>query len=160
MGIVSFPCAGRMPTLYVLIGVSGSGKSTYAESLCQNTKLAVVSTDKIREQLFGSESDQREGDKVFKTAYDWVEYWIENGKDVVFDATNTTKRGRKQLLRSIRYPCIKVAVLFTPPIDVSIARNANRQRIVPESVIRRQYEQLIRDGESIPNQFDDVIFVR
>lgn len=144
----------------MLIGVSGSGKSTYAESLFQNTRLSVVSTDKICEQFFGSESDQREGDKVFKAAYDWIEYWIENGKDVVFDATNTTKCGRNRLLRSIRYPCIKVAVLFTPPIDVAIARNASRQRIVPNSIIRRQYEQLLRDGESIPDQFDNVIFVK
>ena len=148
------------PTLYVLIGVSGSGKSTYAESLGLNTNLAVVSTDAIRKTYFGSEEDQSDGAKVFQTAYDWIDYYLQYGKDVVFDATNTTKRGRRELLCSLTPPFRKVAVLVTPPLEVSLARNSKRQRIVPNSVIRRQYEQLIRDGESIPDQFDDVIFVR
>lgn len=148
------------PTLYVLIGVSGSGKSTYAESLGLNTKLAVVSTDAIRKTYFGSEEDQSDGAKVFQTAYDWIDYYLQYGKDVVFDATNTTKRGRRDLLRSLTPPFRKVAVLVTPPLGVALAQNSMRQRIVPESVIRRQYEQLMRDGESILDQFDDVIFVR
>lgn len=148
------------PTLYVLIGVSGSGKSTYAESMIPNTHLAVVSTDAIRKTYFGSEEDQRDGAKVFQTAYDWINDHLQHGKDVVFDATNTTKRGRKELLRSITPPFRKVAVLVTPPLEVSLARNAKRQRIVPESVIRGQYKQLMRDGESIPSQFDDVVFAR
>lgn len=144
----------------MLIGVSGSGKSTYAESLGLNTKLAVVSTDAIRKEIFGDEADQHDGARVFQSAYLRMNYCLWLMRDVVFDATNTTKRGRDQLLRAIKEPCHKVAVLITPPLEVALARNSKRQRIVPESVIRRQYKQLMRDGESIPNQFDDVIFVR
>lgn len=148
------------PTLYVLIGVAGSGKSTYASKLVPNTKLSIVSTDAIRKMLYGDESDQTNGSKVFDLAYKTINFELRKKKDVVFDATNTTKKGRQMLLRAIRVPCHKVAVLVTPPLEVSIAQNAKRERIVPEEVIRRQYNQLLDGGESILSQFDDIIFVK
>ena len=147
-------------TLYVLIGVSGSGKSAYAEKMCQNTKLKVVSTDAIRKEILGSESDQKDGWKIFREAYARLNGFLARGKDVVFDATNTTRKGRADLLKNLKAPCLKVAVLVITPLDVAIERNAGRVRRVPESVIRRQYDQLIRDGESIPNQFDEIIFLK
>ena len=85
---------------------------------------------------------------------------MRNGLDVVFDATNTTHRGRRQIIRAVRYPCKRVAVLMPTDLDKALRQNQGRDRNVPEDVIRRQYMQLIRDGESIPTQFDDVIFVK
>lgn len=149
-----------VPTLYVLIGVSGSGKSTYADSLGLNTNLAVVSTDKIRCLLNGSEENQANGGMVFKIAYKLINENLNRGKNVVFDATNTTKHGRKQLFSNIKEPCRRVAVLFTPSIEVALERNKMRQRVVPDHVIYRQYNQLLNCGESIMSQFDDVIFVK
>ena len=53
----------------------------------------------------------------------------------------------------------KVAVLVTPTLEQALARNDRRARKVPPDVIQRMYAQLLRDGESIPEQFDDVIFM-
>ena len=143
----------------MLIGVSGSGKSTYAERLGKNAKLAVVSTDRIRGFLNGNEADQSNGGEVFKIAYTMINESLSRGKDVVFDATNTTNYGRNRLMRNLRYPCRKVAVLFTPPVEVALERSRMRERIVPDNVIERQYDQLLCYGNSIPDQFDDVTFV-
>lgn len=143
----------NIPTLYVMIGVSGSGKSTIAKRL----GATVVSTDEIRGELFGNEADQRDPGKVFDIAYLRMNYNLWLMRDVVFDATNTTTRAREALIEAIREPCRIVAVLVNPPLDVAIERNSKRERIVPESVIRRQYEQLMRDGKTIPDQFDQII---
>ena len=73
------------PTLYVMCGISGSGKSTYAKTLkmsIPNTE--IVSTDEIREELFGSASVQKEPKKVFQIAYDWTRRLLEQRKNVVF----------------------------------------------------------------------------
>lgn len=148
------------PTLYVLIGISGSGKSTYAEKLRLSKELAVVSTDAIRQEMLGSEENQSAGAEIFGCAYRRINQHLSCGQDVVFDATNTTQRGRNQLLRAIEQPCKKVAVLLTPPLDVALAQNIKRLRNVPESVVRRQYAQLIRDGESILDQFKNICFVK
>lgn len=148
------------PTLYVLIGISGSGKSTYAEKLQLSRNIAVVSTDSIREEMLGSEANQSDGAEIFRCAYSRINRHLSLGQDIVFDATNTTTYGRNQLLDSIKEPCKKVAVLVMTPLDVALARNLERSRTVPESVIHRQHMQLMKDGESILNQFDDICFVK
>ena len=144
--------------MYVLIGVSGSGKSTF----CKDLKLPVVSTDRIRYQMFGDEACQIAPEKVFNTAYMMTANCLRVGSDVVFDATSTTEWSRKTLLTKMKN-CIgdfrKVAILFMTPLEECKRRNAQRQRVVPEDVIDRQYVQLMRDAHTIPDQFDEVIVV-
>lgn len=146
----------KTPTLYVMVGISGIGKTTFAKKM----GCPVISTDRIREKMFGDERNQAEPSKVFQRAYKTLNWFIRNGLDVVFDATNTTHRGRRQIIRAVRYPCKKVAVLMSADLDKALRQNQERDRQVPEDVIRRQYMQLMRDSESIPAQFDDVIFAK
>ena len=40
------------PTLYVMVGLPGSGKSTYAQHLAHFKNIKIVSTNAIREQLY------------------------------------------------------------------------------------------------------------
>ena len=148
----------RIPTLYVLIGIPGSGKSTF----CKDLKLPVVSTDRIRFQMFGDEACQIAPEKVFNTAYGMIASCLSYRSDVVFDATSTTEWSRKTLLTKMKN-CIgefrKVAILFMTPVEECKRRNANRLRVVPEDVIDRQYVQLMRDAHTIPDQFDEVIVI-
>lgn len=148
----------RIPTLYVLIGIPGSGKSTF----CKDLKLPVVSTDSIRYQMFGDEADQSNPEQVFFRAYGMVSVCLHCGSDVVFDATSTTEWSRKTLLTKMKN-CIgefrKVAILFMTPVEECKRRNASRQRVVPEDVIDRQYIQLMRDAHTIPDQFDEVVVI-
>lgn len=151
----------RMCVLYVMIGPSGCGKSTFAKGFAARHSAEIVSTDEIRLALFGNEAIQKQGAKVFEAAYLSVRAHMNHRRNVVFDATNTTAKGRKELLDAVRdCPECKrrVAVLVTPPIETALAQNAMRKRQVPESVIRRQYQQLMEDAETIPEQFDQVIF--
>lgn len=144
--------------MYVLIGVSGSGKSTF----CKDLKLPVVSTDSIRYQMFGDEACQLAPEKVFNTAYGMVASCLRCHSDVIFDATSTTEWSRKTLLTKMKN-CIgdfrKVAILFMTPVEECKRRNANRLRVVPEDVIDRQYRQLMRDAHTIPDQFDEVVVI-
>ena len=145
--------------LYVLIGTSGSGKSTFAEKLVDE-RTVCVSTDTIRKNLLGDEACQDQGYKVFTLAYGAVRNWLRNGLDVIFDATNTTHRSRKQLVKEVKsIPCRKVAVLFNVSPAQAKAQNAGRSRVVPEEVIDRQYAQLMADASKIPDLFDAIVVV-
>ena len=150
----------HIPTLYVLIGVSGSGKSTFCNNIPAHT---IVSTDKIRYEYFGDEADQREPRRVFEEAYIRAAAHIRAGFDAYFDATNTTAKARKNLLKEIYARANgdfrKVAILFMTPLEECKRRNAQRQRVVPEDVIDRQYVQLMRDAHTIPDQFDEVVVI-
>lgn len=143
-----------------MVGISGSGKSTYAQSLCQSSRLCVVSTDSIRARINGNEADQRNPKEVFEQAYKETVQALAAGKDVVFDATNTTRKGREKLLQRIPRTVRKVCVLFPVDLETAKIQNKMRQRVVPDEVIDRQHAQLLRDGESILTQFNDIIFYR
>lgn len=145
--------------MYVLIGTAGSGKSSYADKM----HVTVVSTDEIRKELYQDEADQTDHEKVFHIAHKRAAEYLSAGFDVCFDATSTTKWARKVLLlktrnmSGIRFR--KVAILFMTPVEECKRRNAQRQRVVPEDVIDRQYRQLMRDAHTIPEQFDEVVVI-
>ena len=148
----------KVPTLYVMIGPAGSGKSTASKNMFQ--RAVRVCPDDIRKQLFGDEACQREPEKVIATAYGAMEDALCENKDVVFDATNTTAYGRKKLLDRVDgILCHKVAVYMNTPLEECKRRNQQRGRVVPDSVIDRQYSNMLKDAASIPYQFDEVIVV-
>ena len=138
-------------TLYTMIGIPGSGKSTFAAN---HPECVVVSTDAIRKELFGDESDQRRGDLVFKIAYERLEQAVEAGQDAIFDATNLQRKYRKTLFQ--RFPNVEhVAVFVNTPVSECLKRNAQRERTVPASVIRRMFYQM--DKPSLEEGFSKII---
>lgn len=145
----------------MLIGISGSGKSTFVKDNWPAFGRAVlVSTDAIRKGMFGDEADQSRGGEVFRLAYNAVHSWLKEGYSVVFDATSTTDKSRRRLLNAVRdIPCRKVAVLFTVQPGVAKERNNKRKRVVPPDVIDRQFAQLKADAHLIQELYDEIFVV-
>ena len=146
------------PTLYILIGVPGSGKSTYAEELYQKSErgIALVSSDSIRKSLYGNESCQDNPKKVFTLAHKIIVDQLEHGFDVIFDATNIYANNRKDLILKVCFevnqPVRFVAVYFDTPVDICIARQELRERKVPAKVIEKMGRQI--DKPSFEEGFD------
>lgn len=125
-------------TLYTMIGLPGSGKSTFASN---HPECIVVSTDAIRGELFGDESEQKDGKLVFDVAYARLAQAVEAGQDAIFDATNLQRKYRKKIFQM--FPkAYHVAVFVNTPVDVCKERNAKRDRVVPEMVIDRMASSL------------------
>lgn len=141
-----------MPTVYMLIGLPGSGKSTYAEKLAKDEDAIIVSTDKIREELFGDEAIQENerynNNTVFSLAYTRIKIAMLEGKNIIFDATNINRKKRKYFLeilskeyfwslRNTDYTYRFHAILIATPYEKCLENNLNRRRVVPEEVIKR-----------------------
>jgi predicted kinase len=143
-----------MPELIMLIGISGCGKTTFSSTI----EALLVSSDSIREELYGDEAIQNDPSKVFQIAHERVINALKENKNVVFDATNVTTFARKSLLDLLtEVPCKKTGVLFLTTPEVAIQRQKMRTRQVPENVIYRQYATLMREINDIPSQFDDIV---
>lgn len=136
------------PTLYILIGVPGCGKSTYAEELAQKSErgIALVSSDQIRKSLYGNESCQDNPKKVFSIAHQAIIDQLQKGYDVIFDATNIYAKNRKDLILKVCFEVTKpvrfVAIYFDTPIETCIARQDLRERKVPTKVIEKMNRQM------------------
>ena len=76
---------------------------------------------------------------MFKILHSRVKHDLSNGKNVIYDATNLNKRRRIAFIRELKnIPCKNVCVCVVKDYDKCIRDNSNRERIVPEDVIRRQ----------------------
>lgn len=126
----------NIPRLIMLIGVPGSGKSTYAKKYIENNPNTIhLSSDKIREELCGDESIQGDNNKVFSLMQKRAIEALNQGTDVIYDATNITRRDRQHIIAMCpRFVKIEAYIIWAP-IGMCIRRDADRKRTVGKSVI-------------------------
>ena len=145
----------HMPTVYILVGYPGMGKTYFAKNTLMNSRRVYISSDDIREEVCGDASDQSCNATVFSIFYDRAYQAIEKGYDVILDATHLTKKSRRKCRDHFkRLKCKFIAVQMTTPVEEAIRRNKNRDRVVPNYAMSRMINsfQPVEDDEG----FDDI----
>lgn len=159
-----------MQKVCMLIGLPGSGKSTWAKDVLDYTSLygssdyfldfKLFSSDKYREKICGDVNCQDDNQKVFNTLYDDLIEYVKNGGSAIYDATNINRKSRKTLLHRLQdlhiEDLIVQGVVFATPIEKCIERNNARDRKVPEEVI---HSMACRFELPLTNEgFDDIVY--
>ena len=128
-----------MNKLYMMIGLPASGKSTIAKELSRSEEAIIVSSDEIRKELLGDINDQSQNARVFEEVEKRVKEGLLKG-NVIYDATNIDYKKRRAFLQKLnKMEVRKIAVLVATPYEQCLMRNAERERKVPEEVIKRMY---------------------
>lgn len=132
-------------SLVVLIGATGSGKSTFASRWFAPTE--IVSSDRCRGMIADDETDQSISADAFDLARTIVEKRLKNRRLAVIDATNVRAADRKPWIEvARRWHALPVAIVVDPGVDVCVARNEARDdRNFGPGVPRRMTEE-IRKG--------------
>ena len=148
----------RKNTLIILAGVSACGKSTFAKML-EESNFGRVCPDLIRKKLYGDESIQGNGKEVFQEAFETLSYYGANDFDCVFDATNTTKKARKKIIKQGgKYFDFILCYYFYPSLVKSMNNMEKRERKVPREVLVRQINQW--ETPTIEEGFDYVCEIK
>jgi predicted kinase len=135
---------GAPGSLTVLIGAPGSGKSTHAARRAELGE-TVISSDAIRAE-HGDVNDQTRNDEVFAEIHARVSAGLMAGRRIVVDATNTKPTERAALLAIAAETGTEwtLAVVIQTPLAVCLARNAARDRHVPEGFIHEAHARVDR----------------
>ena len=119
----------------MLVGLPGSGKSTWAES----QGITVLSSDGIRELLVDDVTNQQIHGEVFGTMRYLLRRRLALGAvATIIDATNLVPAHRKPWIALARsFGAAAEAVYFDTPLEECLRRNGARRRVVPEEAIAR-----------------------
>lgn len=139
-----------MPKIFISIGISGSGKSTFFKTVCSNA--SYLNADSIRGELCnGNMSDQSKNREVFETLYkrfaDMLPCGYDYDRDIVIDNTTLTLSDRNKYYNILEQSEYKelwdvVLVYFKPNLEKAFLWNSNRERKVPNEVIERQFSKI------------------
>ena len=117
-----------MATLNIMIGFPGSGKSSYARKYLLTNKAVYLSSDQIRVDMYGFE-DQTHNSEVFERMKKETILALQNGFDVIYDATNLVRKRREALIKDIKSKTQNIEIntyLCCTPINIVLERNMIR----------------------------------
>lgn len=142
--------------IHMLVGIQGSGKSTFANKLSKQLNCNIISTDTLRKQGI-IEKD------VWVEVYKRCANALINNEDVIYDATNITPKVRKRFIDEIiKYNVNPIIDVYYLDTDVNIChkrvvdRNTNPNELyLPEDVVFNYYEKLIP-----PTLEEDFVFIK
>lgn len=152
-----------MNKLYVLVGVPGSGKSTWVKNQDWARGIPVVSTDKFVEDYAAKQG------KTYSEVFDEympiaVKLMVNqalicqaNNLDVIWDQTSTTVATRAKKIRMLP-EYYKIAVVFPTPEPEELARRlASREgKVIPAHVSEVMASQLKNEPPTEDEGFDEI----
>ena len=142
---------------YVMIGMPGSGKSTYASNLAKKTGAVLLSTDDIAFEIYGH-NNFRNGKEVFKELRRRALIAVGEGKDVIFDCTNLSiSARRKRIMFGKLNHCKVIGIYINTPFEECLKRNASRERQLTTKRMHEVYADLVEPSKD--EGFDELIIV-
>ena len=144
------------PRIVVLVGLPGSGKSTYVE----RRGATALSSDALRILLADDETIQTIHERVFQSLRYLLRQRLDLRRPVTYiDATNLTPDERRPYIGIGKsYGCALEAVFFDVPLEVCQERNRARHRIVPEEALSLMAAKLVAPSEA--EGFDRILVIR
>ncbi len=150
-----------MATVYMMIGVQGSGKTTYSRMISKGMDIKIVSTDIVRDE----NPNMPERD-VFPTVYKRCAELIKNGESLIFDATSIDRSYRTRFIENLRNNGVElneyelVAIYFEPDLKTFTERVRKRnedpnERFLPLEVVAKYCEMI--EEPTIEEGFNQII---
>lgn len=142
------------------IGIPGAGKTTHLTEFALEKGVIRLSPDDIRERLLGDYRDNSQNNLVWQRLYSQIRAVLRGGS-VIVDGSGTNPMFRRQdieLYRSWGAQRV-IGVVFVAPLEVALARNAEREKPVPEEGIHHFYELLTEYPPSAEDGFDEIYVV-
>lgn len=141
-----------MKTLYLMVGIPGAGKSTFAHSNFLDDEFAA--SDELREKLHLDPVDL----SVFPMMENMARERLANNQDICIDSTAILPEHRKKYIDIAKAVNGKaICVVIDTDANTAISRDSKRLRHVPENIIRDMRNSLDKNFPTISEGFDNIL---
>lgn len=129
-----------MNNLFVLMGLPGAGKSTFAKILLNmKSDINYLSSDELRKQFWEYKDNHK---RIFNIMHEKTLEYLQNGGDVIYDSTNLERKYRIELYQKAKeniVPTRVIIVFIHNGLEKAIEQSKQRKNRTDVN------EQLIRD---------------
>jgi len=147
-----------MRVVHMMVGIPGSGKSTYVKELADQLKCEVVATDEVR-----NANPNWDETKIWPEVYRLCGEKLKAGQDIIYDATNITPKVRARFIEEVKkyYNNFNIGTYYfdTPWQECLrriIIRNENpNERYLPPAVVSSYANNII-----IPTTDEGFVFIK
>ena len=146
----------------MLIGAAASGKSTAAPKIAAENNAVILSTDKMRAELYGAEHIQGFWPDIEALLYKRIKNAIKQNKNIVLDSTHYKKEYRAKIIKKFSYDVLGAnssefsAYYFNYPFTLIYIRNKHRARRVPFDVLAAMYSELSAAPPTLAEGFKSI----
>ena len=134
-----------MADLYVVIGIPGSGKTTFLNKYVNKETSAIISRDETRFSLLKDGEDYFSHEKeVYNILWNNINNELAAGRNVFVDQTSLTIRSRKWLIKHVKGYHHLNALWIDTPLEICLERNEKRKgtkTYVPRFTITNMKQQ-------------------
>jgi predicted kinase len=139
-----------MKKAILTIGISASGKSTWAREYIEtsNVNIVEINRDNVRFGIIGVEDWSKwaftpeNEDRVTEVCTQQMDDAIRRGDNIIVSDTNLTEHFIKQTVHKLVMNGYEVSIKWMPiDLDEALRRNAARSNPVRTSVIDQQYQK-------------------
>ena len=131
-----------MNKIIMLIGAAASGKTTAAPKIAAENNAVILSTDKMRAELYGAEDIQGYWPEIEALLYKYIKNAIKQNKNIILDSTHFKKEYRAKIIKNFSKCSEFSAYFFNYPFTLIYSRNKHRARRVPFDVLAAMYSEL------------------
>ena len=145
-----------MNKIIMFIGAAASGKSTAAPKIAAENNAVILSTDRIRAQLYGAENIQGNWSDIEALLYKRIKNAIKQNKNIILDSTHFKKEYRAKIIKNFSNYSDISAYFFNCPFSVIYKRNKERARRVPFEVLAAIYKELKKAPPTLAEGFKSI----
>ena len=126
--------------MYLMTGVSGSGKTTFAKKFARENNLRYLNIDNFYLATFGDENTHEHEFDVWMMFYRAIEIASRDDVDIIIDTNSPTISNRDEIYNWFGHMFAENYMIYIyATADLCLKNNANRNRVIPKEELIKMY---------------------